>query len=318
MNRTTLLSFVVIFTITNATNLNSAFLRIDLPRAAGMGGAFVALSDDVSCCVYNPAGLPLLETREFSIGYSKLFLGLPEINISQYHITYTQPLQRKRSACGLHIYQLLEPTYKESIVSLSYGYLLIAVGKKQKLSLGISVKYLEINFITEDLQHFSISDPILASRSSKDTISLDLSFLYKMEKISMGLLVKNVNQPDISLSSQEMVPVPIEFNWGIAFSNLALFKKNNHIFPSIELSICRDKIFYFAGVELSFIDEQLNFRGGVNNKNNEFTFGVSYYLNFCRKGEVGCGIDYAILLPFGRESIQSTAGTHLISLNLKF
>jgi hypothetical protein len=311
---------ILMFALTDV--INGAFLRIEFPRAASMGSAFVALSNDVSSCIYNPAGLPLPKIHEFSIVYSKLFTGLPEIDISQYYVAYAQPIQQ-RSTCGLCVYQLSEPIYKESVIFLSYGYLLILDEKKRALSLGISVKYLEINYITENLQYFSADDTILAAKNSKNALSLDLGFLYRMKKISAGIAIKNVTQPNIGFSLHEAVPIPIEINCGITFLNLTVFR-NNYISPSIEIDICRNKLFYSAGAELDIKDGELSFRGGVNNKNNELSFGFSYYPPLTKKasgrGKVkfSCGVDYAILLPFGRESLQSTAGTHLIGLNLKF
>ncbi len=42
-------------------------------RVAGLGGAFLALSDDESAAYYNPAGLAFLEKRSIAVLYSRLF-----------------------------------------------------------------------------------------------------------------------------------------------------------------------------------------------------------------------------------------------------
>ena len=48
-----------------------AFLRIGAgARALGMGSAFTAIADDHSACVYNPAGVALIEGREVGLSYA--------------------------------------------------------------------------------------------------------------------------------------------------------------------------------------------------------------------------------------------------------
>ncbi|MFA6028963.1 MAG: PorV/PorQ family protein [Elusimicrobiota bacterium] len=56
-------------------------------RAAGMGSAFTAVSDDASALLFNPAGLSLLDHRELSFDYMK---GFVDQNVE--HISLVSPL----------------------------------------------------------------------------------------------------------------------------------------------------------------------------------------------------------------------------------
>src|SRR5579862_1871021 len=62
-------------------------------RAAGMGEAVTAGSDDVYSLYYNPAGLAQLNRPELGAYYSRLFAGLSDgSNISQSFVGYGHPL----------------------------------------------------------------------------------------------------------------------------------------------------------------------------------------------------------------------------------
>ena len=88
MNKT-ILTLIILLT---ATASRAAFKDTGWSvRASGMGKAFVAVADDSSGLLINPAGARKLEYRETSLMYSQLFTGLEDVNIKLNAFTYVQP-----------------------------------------------------------------------------------------------------------------------------------------------------------------------------------------------------------------------------------
>lgn len=73
---------ILTFTITNAQNTYE-FLKLDMsPRAAAMGGSFVANNDDPDVIFYNPAGLSMLENNPVSFSFVKHLMDINLASVS--------------------------------------------------------------------------------------------------------------------------------------------------------------------------------------------------------------------------------------------
>ena len=76
---------LISITIANAQNNTYEFLRIGLsPRAAALGGSFVAATDDPDVIFYNPAGIYNLEETPVSFSYVNHLL---DINLASLSVT---------------------------------------------------------------------------------------------------------------------------------------------------------------------------------------------------------------------------------------
>jgi len=86
----------------DAGTTTAPFLRMGIgARAEGMGGAFVALSDDVNAVYWNPAGLSQLEKREINLTYIQWFEG-----IKNHFVGFAYPLRKIHGAFGVNIVYL--------------------------------------------------------------------------------------------------------------------------------------------------------------------------------------------------------------------
>lgn len=73
-----LLSCASLVTAQELSNIPASFLNIGFgARALGMGGAYLALSDDVHSIVWNPAGLSSMERWQFTFSYTRQFGLIP-------------------------------------------------------------------------------------------------------------------------------------------------------------------------------------------------------------------------------------------------
>lgn len=88
----------------HATKFAGEFLSIGVgPRALGMGGAFVAVSDDATAGYWNPAGLAGLVRQSATVMHSEQLSGL-----AYDYFAYARPLSDgdRRSAFGLSVIRL--------------------------------------------------------------------------------------------------------------------------------------------------------------------------------------------------------------------
>ncbi len=105
----------------------------------GMGGAFVALADDTSAILFNPAGLGQIEKAELAAAYDKLYAGLGDDNLGRGLISYVYPSQ-SHGAFAVNASLLHTPLYKETTIIFGYGR---AIGKAY---LGVNAKGLFASF----------------------------------------------------------------------------------------------------------------------------------------------------------------------------
>jgi len=165
-----------------------SFLRIGLgARPAAMGGAFVAICDDVTACAWNPAGLVRLEGRQVALNH----IALPA-DIGYSHACYGMPITALDGALAVQFGSLSadlvetdeyhpygtggEFTFSDWLVGLS-----IAKRFTDKFSGGFAVKY-----VREELG-VEVGGP------TTNAVVLDAGTLYEIGPRNMHLAVALMN-----------------------------------------------------------------------------------------------------------------------------
>ena len=91
---TILFCFSILNAETGFRKYAGEFMAIDVsPRSQAMGGAFVALANDVSAAYHNPAGLVQIQSTQVAIMHTWQFTDL----ISYDYIGFTRPLSKDKS-----------------------------------------------------------------------------------------------------------------------------------------------------------------------------------------------------------------------------
>jgi len=272
-------------------------------RPAGMGGAFVAVSDDSNALAYNPAGLAQITQNEFRFEHTRLFMGLDENeDISDTSINYVQPMGEK-AAFGFNIFI----DDQNQIRQASYGFSgAIKVGVTKPVLLGISAKNLSRSLNESEFQDTVGGDPVLDEDSS-NSFALDLGVLVNWtETLSFGLSGRNINEPDLGFKEEDKEAAT--WRVGVAtsiFDGLAALDieyRDEEIDGDTDLTV-------HAGFEKWLMEDSLGLRAGVNN--DEIGFGATY-----RLVEVGLGLDYTYIWHL--EDIEGVSGTHMFGLNYRF
>ena len=291
-------------------------------RATALGGAFTSLSNDISALYYNPSGLVHLRRKEFSATYGLLHTGLGDkSSLSNSYVAYGQPLDETFGVFGFSWQQTsLANLYGERTLTLGYGRKL-----SRRLAGGFNVKQLHREFTapegqTSDLAKVETekSDPAFAGGSSKSNIAADVGFLFcPYKKISYGLMLQNLNEPNLAISDSNSDPVPMTLRSGITY------KENNlmfmgELYTKKSLSSGRDIRGIFAAEKwwlgAGFTKADLAARGSLAVGSRSFSqmgIGFSYRVN-------GVQMDYGFLIPLGGITFGESKGSHRITLTLRF
>ncbi|MFH1368548.1 MAG: PorV/PorQ family protein [Elusimicrobiota bacterium] len=181
-------------------------------RAIGMGGAFSAVSAEISALYWNPAGLGYLQKKEISAMYDKDF-----IDTKNCFLGYGQPAA-ETGGFGFGWYRVANDFEKTDISGNSLGsgeysgnVLTLGAGYYRGLpfSVGISLKYMD-----ERIDSYSISGA-----------ALDAGLLYEYSSFRFAVVMQNVlntgMRGDSTAGGESKEDIPFSGTLGIAYSGLS-------------------------------------------------------------------------------------------------
>jgi len=272
----------------------------------GMGGAFVALADDTSAIMFNPAGLGQIDKARVAAAYDRLYAGLGDDALGRGFVSYVQPAQNY-GAFALNLTMLNAPLYKETTVIFGYGR---SIGP---IYLGLNAKGLFASYEEND---YTVMDPLFSDGMSSNGVALDLGMLYKLtNSISFGLAVLNANEPDMALGDDAEAKVPLTLQTGLALRLGSTIPTIDLTYRNKKLNDERDIDLHF-GIESWLASKSVALRGGINF--HDMALGASYV--FSRGKNIEAQLDYAFRYPlfFKEDSISDIYGTHQFSLDVRF
>ena len=297
-------------------------------RPLGMGNAFCAIADDANAFLYNPAGLAQLERLQISTMYANLYPILSDgsgISNNFISIAYPIPVDILMPASfplwltkdgwgtiGFSWFNLgtsSDPlrsasTYKENTYIFSYAKNL------DLFMLGLSMKILTKEY---GQNYWTSMNPVFANGCNAYGLGFDVGALYKMpgEKLTLGLQLKDINQPDIHLVYAS--PVPLTFRFGAAYKLVPVWNFDR-ITASSDFTVRDSDFKLYSGIEGWLIDKNiaLRFGFGLGSGFSNIALGASYKLTE-EMYNSDFRLDYAFVYPFGA---QPTGGTHRISLTM--
>jgi hypothetical protein len=144
-------------------------------RPAGMGDAFIAISDDGNALYWNPAGIATLAHHELNGMSTDAF----QLGIKHQFLSYIFPLS-DRHALGLSTFSERfsddEIDWGWNVYQFSY-----ARDLYKSLSIGLNAKYMDYSINYDDQ---SLEKPY--------GFGLDIGFLYPFRKFKFGLMMKDI------------------------------------------------------------------------------------------------------------------------------
>jgi len=292
-------------------------------RPTGMGGAYTSASGDSDCMMWNPAGTAQARTYQATFMYAKPYMGLDlyagsdKTDLGMNYGSALYPF-RKQGAIGLGIANMtVSDLYGESMYILNLSLPVSRISKffkkykskddfggfgsqksyvpgavKPVTYVGMNIKLLGHKYI---LDRYTESDPVFASGTSKSAISIDLGVLVLYKKLSCGLSLKDLNQPDVGLKELDKVPSEMRLGCGFKFRKFS---------PVMDISYRDSLLNVHLGGE--YLSGPLGMRVGGNM--DEVTAGMGIDVKVLQ-------LDYSFIWPF---AIADSYGTHRVSLMVKF
>ncbi len=223
------LFLVLLFAVSNVFAVSEAALLFLLisphARAAGMGEAFVALSDDVSAIYWNPAGMAFQEGKQFTSMYAKW---LPQFNLEDlYYLfgAYRQSVEGLGTV-GINVTylnlgeQIITSTSPEPegtfnsnewAISLSYATLL-----SENFGVGLNVRYIRSNLS-------KVGAGTEKGTGIASAFAVDLGLLKKklfIDRLSFGFNVSNLGPKITYIDASQADPIPTNLRAGFAYKIL--------------------------------------------------------------------------------------------------
>jgi hypothetical protein len=226
-------------------------------RVAGLGGAFLALSDDESATYYNPAGLAFLKQRGVSALYSQLFetidylalgMAIPYLGIQAIHV----------DSGGMPVYNDFgNPTSEMTNYLSQAGMLAAALPILEELGLGGRVKAYQTQ--AGDWHGFGWS--------------VDAAVLLRWSGLRLGAVIENIAQQPIRYNDSVEQSWPQDFRIGGAYSfdlkplQITLALDATHLMEAVRFHLGAEVWIQDVGIRLGYNGISLTAGASVHFKN---------------------------------------------------
>ena len=280
-------------------------------KALGMGGAYSAVALDGNAPVWNPAAMDAFKRMALALNYSAFHIGINDDFLQEGGLSYVIHLDRKfrYGSVGISYTQFLSDVYAQGELTLGYGKRIWGTPDGKCVSLGANFTLWRSWFNSGSFNEFNPADPLLNDGANSMTYSADAGvYIRPIKLLSFGASVKNITQPDVSISQDGSSQLPMKVRAGLGF-NLDFIK------PVVEveyaMSAPSDKKFdIHIGAEKTF-GENFAVRAGWNRYETALGLGYTHW------GEkFSWGIDYAALYPIGTQLAKEYLTTHRVTFNL--
>ncbi|MCK5832217.1 OmpA family protein [bacterium] len=319
IKHTTCIAVIALLSITI-----SSFAQMDntleSARAAGIGGAYLAIGDDVNSVASNSAGLMRLNRTQLTGSYTRYFSGA-NIPTLQEGSIYFSPFEWTKWFFAIGASYFNHDIYNQQIGSLVIGRELFRKGSKFRLATAVNanlyrIDYNNLNFSPD----FDPNDPVFSGGYDKMTYGADISLLAEIGPLSIGAKGYNLNEPEISLrTGAEGGKLIRKVRGGLAYDILGI------ITPVVEVEVpvssttsISDEMSFAVGAESWFVNKMLGARAGFNSQissDNEIkSSAISLGMSFRSRTDWDAGLDYAIQIPI--DSPVEMGQTHKVSVGI--
>jgi len=284
-------------------------------RPMGMGSAFCGIADDVNAFLYNPSGLTQLDRLQVSAMYANLFSGLSDgSGISNNFLAMAYPSELGTLGFSwLNLSVNSDPeragaAYSENTYILSYAKFI------EFFSAGFSLRFHTKEYSES---YWTSINPAFSQGRNAFGVGFDLSALYKTrdERLSIGMMISDINQPDIHLETSS--PVPAGFRAGAAYKLMPVWSFED-ITAAADMTIRDWDTKFHTGIEGWLENRSIGLRAGLEFGTSyfgDFSVGASYHL-IDETYNNDFQFDYAFIYPVN--GLRPTSGTHRISVTMGF
>jgi len=214
-------------------------------RPIGMGGAFVALADNVWAITFNPAGLSRLRGDEISAFYSPQPFGLTELSLASF--AYVHPTSR--GSFGLLVNRFGFDLYREVSGIFSY-----ANSYQDVFSFGFNMTYNSL---------------AIKNYGSASVVGIDVGLLATVTRgLRWGFFAADINAPSIGQGSEKL---PQVYSSGLSYSPVEGLLLGMDVVKDV-----RYPTLIRGGIEYQVVDA-VSLRAGFGSNPTKFSSGVGIH-----------------------------------------
>ncbi|MEW6097545.1 MAG: hypothetical protein AB1567_13690 [bacterium] len=307
-------------------------------RPLSMGGAFVAVADDVHSCYWNPAGMGNVRNIEFTgmrtinnrdyFNYQEWLAGTVKTgNLGGIGGSYVHSIDwTDERESGTGRYYVFDSKWK--VLSIG-GY---GTGILKNTAFGINIRKVTYSLMTGSgtgTRTWGGGADFKELGYEVDEMQYDIGILHNInEHFTIGILIQNVNEPEIDFGSN--APLKYKYEYVRNFRPGVAWKPDDKTILSIDWyhfildNLYDEDMEGQSSVRVGFerwVTEWFAVRAGLYGKGfHTIGFGLRGSPHFTKVeisgmkeqvSKVELQLDYGILESYG-------AGTHLVSLGIKF
>ena len=244
----------------------TALASFEIPggtRATGMAQAFGGLATDVSAAYYNPAGLYQLSLVELSTSYTRPFLGVDNLGISDQYFGIAYPFGRFGTP-AITMVTTGDEIYREYDLAISYG---VGVWQRGRLSLGLTGRRLSrgwsFSALHRDYRDRVRNDPLFVDGTSQTNFTLDAGILLRVtDALRIGVSSFNLLEPNLAFNRSDKDPAARRHRLGIGYEGGGYRFDLDAEYDSQSIG-GSTPIRVYAGGEADFFNRRLQARGGL-------------------------------------------------------
>ena len=270
--------------------------------AAALAGCYTSISNSADAVLWNAAGLSKIERQELSFMYGKPYVAFSDVDLSYQYLSYARYIAKFRSGMGIAWAKFNNSdVYKQEIIAVGISYL---ISPLKYFAVGVAIKYMGHKF---NFSYLPTDDSTGGYKDNKYGISIDVGILYNLRpNIRLGVTIRNVNSPDIGISSRDVIPMEIRIGMNVVLYSKSRFTE---LTPIVEFVVENNRVTFSIGMEASLLKKSLFLRAGFNDYEIALGFGWNKNIkNFILK------IDYAYSIP---TQLEFSGGSHRISIGIK-
>ena len=180
-------------------------------RSASLGNSYVAIADDADAVFANPAGLGQLSNTQMAYtNVSLLYTGIEGDDLGQHVVSFAKPMGNFGIGLGYERIGSELMSENGAFLSMSYQF-------GRSLNIGLNTKYL-----FWQVGNIPNNDPLANTTAGNVGVDFGLLWQTPVQGARFGLMVKNVNKPDVSNGTAANIDpdagtLPMDVHAGVAY-----------------------------------------------------------------------------------------------------
>ena len=270
------------------------------PRTVSLARASAVFPNEAASLFLNSAGLAALKSGEVSFMYDKGHAGMAGVGLSRGYVAAAYPLSFATLGVGFGTFRA-SGLKDERTIALG-----AARSLGERFEAGVTLKHLSHGYALGSDPR-DTRDPVFRAGTSKSAVAFDAGLTALLHgPLKGGVALRNLNQPDVGLTTEDRVPREVAAGLGLDFPERSFRLVGEAALRDEEFGHDEDRVLVSVGLEKG-LGERFTMRFGASQLELTGGFGVRF-------GRAR--FDYGLVLI--RNLLADSMGSHRIGVSLEF